>query len=360
MLAFTAAAQAQSDPIASGSTDLHLKKGMQRKLANNGIDIVGLGATSVTGSKIGLVVREGQLDPTNVQGQLEERGGFKLTLNRRGVPFTAIEVNTVRGAVYAKVAGARMQIGTFATPSSTREGFGTRLKAGQLVLNEKVANRISNRLGLKGSKRIKGGRVLSNLFAIAQPGTVTLLPQGSATLALNQVTAAKLKAKGVEVPAGLTPVAPATTPAQFNFQLPITSGNMQLSPTTGGGEVGTSGGVQILKSTKTLSPQLQLKAFILNLSASSGTAELEINPNPPFGGNTGRSFGVSLTIPDNAVVANPTTRQFEVKGVEAKLQSGAASILNNVLNQPAPAPPASSDFVIGDPLGTFTITAQAQ
>lgn len=360
MLAFATAAQAAGDEIASGATDLHLKKGMARKLANNQIQILGLGATGVSGNKIGLVVREGKLDPTNAQGQLQTRGGFKLALGRRGVPVTAVEVNTVRGAVYAKVAGTRMQLGTFAAPSTAREGFGVRAKAGQLVLTQNVANRISNRLGLKGSHRIGGGRVLSNLFVAAQPRSVTLLPQGSASIALNAATVAKFKAKGVEVPGGFNPVAPATEPSPLAFQLPIGGGTIALNTSSAAGQVETAGGIQILKSTKTLSPLVAIKALSIDLSSKSGSAEFEITPAPPFAGNTGRSFGVSLTVPNGAMTTNPTTRQIEVKGVEAKLQANAVETLNSVFNQPAPAPPASSNFIVGDPLGTLTLTAQAQ
>jgi hypothetical protein len=360
MLALAAAAQAAANPVASGVTDLHLKSGMQRKLSNLGVDVLGLGATSVSGNKIGLVVSAGKLDPTNAQGELENRGGFKLALGRRGVPVTDVEVDTERGVVIAQVAGARMSLGTFSSPSTSREGFGARLKAGQLMLSENFATRVSNRLGLQGGRRIAGGRVLSNLFVAAQPRTVTLLPQGSASLTANSATVAKFKAKGVEVPAGFSAIAPATEPSSLVFGLPITGGEMQLNSSTGAGQVETAGGIQILKSTKTLSPQVALKAFSIDLTAKSASAEFEITPAPPFAGNTGRSFGVSLVVPNGALVANPTTRQIEVKGVEAKLEAAAVSTLNAVLNQPAPAPPGSSNFIVGDPLGTFTLIAQAQ
>jgi hypothetical protein len=359
MLALSAAAaSAASSEIASGATDLHLKQGMQRKLANNGIAILGLGATSVGGNKIGLVVSEGKLDPANAQGELETRGGFKFALGRRGVPVTDVEVNTARGAVIARVAGTRMQFATFSSPATAREGFGARLKAGQLVLTQNTATRISNRLGLQGSRRIAGGRVLSNLFVAAQPRTVTLLPQGSATLTMNSATLAKFKAKGVEVPAGFSPVAPGTQPASLAFQLPVTGGSMQLGFSAG--QIATAGGVQITKTTKTLSPQVVVKGFELDLTGHSASAEFELLPTPQFAGNTGRSFAVALVVPNGATVANPTTRQIEVKGVEATLQANAVETLNNVLNQPAPAPPVSSNFVVGDPLGTFNLVLQAE
>jgi hypothetical protein len=359
LLGLAASAQAARDPIASGTTDLHMKKGFARKLANLQIEVLGLGATGVSGNKIGLKVLEGELDPTNVQGQLTQRGGFKLALGGRGVPVTKVVVNTVKSTVFAQVAGARMQFATFPTPNAAREGFGSSFKAGQLTLTEKAATRISNRLGLKGSRRI-GSRVISNLFATAQPRSVTLVPQGSATLTLNAATLVKFKAKGVAVPGGFTPVAPATEPTPLAFQLPIGSGEIVLGSSTGAGKVTTTGGIQILKSTKTLSPKLVLKSLNIDLTGKSATAELEISPTPPFAGNVGRSFGLTITVPNGGVVTNPTTRQIEINGAEARLQSNAASVLNSVLNQPPPEPPPASNFVVGDPLGTFTIIAQAQ
>jgi hypothetical protein len=177
-------------------------------------------------------------------------------------------------------------------------------------------------------------------------------------LTASAATLAKFKAKGIDVPGGFSALAPATEPTSLSFQLPISGGSIFLGSSAG--KVGTAGGVQILKSTKTLSPKVAVKNFSIDLTAQSASAELEITPAPPFAGDTGRSFLVSLVLPSAAVVANPTTRQIEVKGVEARLQAGTASTLNNVFNQPAPAPPSTSDFGVGDPLGTFVITAQAQ
>ena len=74
--------------------------------------------------------------------------------------------------------GLHMQLATFANSIATREGFGANFKATQLVLTEKATRRISNRLALRGDKRLKPGRVISNLYSSAQPKTVTLLPQG--------------------------------------------------------------------------------------------------------------------------------------------------------------------------------------
>lgn len=359
-LAFAATASAAPrDPIASGNTDLHMKKGMLRKLGNLGVTVqaIGTGATS-SGSKIGLSVRDGMLDPTDVKGFLETRGGFKLQLGNRGVPVTQLTVNTVKGAVYAKIAKARMQLGILTPPTFAREGFGANFKAVKLSLTEKATRRISNRLGLRGSKRLNPGRVLSNLYSTAQPETVTVLSQGNATLTGNASTLGKFAAKGVKVPEGFTALAPATKPNPTSFAFPIAGGT--LAPNASKGMVELAGGVQILKDTDSLDPTMRLSDVQVDFAAKAATVQLEILPNPPFPGAAGRTAFVDVVLPPNSVVANPVARTISIQGAEARLQASAASTLNDVFNQPAPAPPSSSNFVVGDPLGTFSMELQAR
>lgn len=354
----TTASAAPRDPIASGTTDLHMKKGMLRKLGNLGVTVqaIGTGATS-SGSKIGLAVRDGMLDPTDAKGFLENRGGFKLQLGNRGVPVTQLTVNTAKGIVFAKIAKARMQLGVLTPPTFGREGFGANLKAVKLSLTEKAVRRISNRLGLRGSKRLNPGRVLSNLYSTAQPETVTLLPQGNAILTGNAATLGKFAAKGVKVPEGFSALAPAKSTAS-SFEFPITGGT--LAPDANKGAVETVGGVQILKDTDSLDPTVRLSNVQVDFAAKTVTVQLEILPKPPFPGAAGRTALVDMVLPPNSVSANPVARTISIQGAEARLQAGAASTLNDVFNQPAPAPPPSSNFVVGDPLGTFSMQVQAR
>lgn len=357
-LVFAASASAARDPIAGGVTDLHMKNGFVKKLGNLGVSVQPVGAGSVSGRKIGLPVRDGKLNPTNVLGFLNASGGFKLQLGNRGVPVTQLTVNTVKGAVYAKVAKARMQIGTFTPPSFEREGFGANFKSGKLTLNEKATRRISNRLGLQGSKRLNPGRVLSNLYSAAQPETVTVLAQGSASLTGNAATLAKFPAKGVKVPEGITPIAPATQTTPTTFALPIAGGT--LAPDASQGTVETVGGLQILKDTDSLDPTMRVSNVQVDFATKTATVELEILPSPPFPGKAGRTPLLDVVLPPNAVVVNPVARTITIQNAEARLQAPAASTLNDVFNQPAPPPPPSSNFVVGDPLGTFSMTVQAR
>ena len=355
LLAFVPAANAARDPISGGTTDLHLKKGFVKKLTNLGIGLAGVGTGQVNGGAISLPVTEGMFDPTNAQGHITSPGGFQLVRGARSVAISDVEANTVQGYVRASVAGAKMKLGTFANPTIGREGFGARVKAGQLILTQNAANRISNKLGLQGSQRINS-RVMSNEFNITVPATVTILGQGEATLEGAPAAFKKFAEKGVEVPKGINPIAPAKSPKAGSFSFPVTGGT--VTPDATSGQVTTSGGVEILKKGKTSSPQVKITNIWLELQQKTATVELEILPTP---GQTGRSSIVELVFPTNSINTNQTTRQIAIQKAEAKLQGPAATTLNTVFNAgDEKAPPASSEFAAGDPFGTFSMVLQAQ
>jgi hypothetical protein len=355
LLAFVPAANAARDPISGGTTDLHLKKGFLKKLTNLGVGLAGVSTGQVNGGAISLPVTEGMFDPTNAQGHITSPGGFQLVKGSRSVPITGVEANTVHGFLRATIAGAHMQLGTFSNLTTGREGFGARVKAGQLVLTQKAANRISNKLGLQGSQRINS-RVMSNEFNITVPSTVTILGQGEATLEGAPAAFKKFAEKGVQIPQGINPIAPAKSPKAGIFTFPITGGI--VTPNATSGQVTTVGGVEILKKGKTASPQMKITNVFLELQQKTATVELEILPTP---GQTGRSSIVELVFPANSITTNQTTRQITIQKAEAKLQAPAATTLNTVFNAgDEKAPPASSEFAAGELFGTFSVTLQAQ
>jgi hypothetical protein len=357
-LAFVPAASAARDPIAGGTTDLHLKKGFVKKLTNLGVGVAPVGTGAVSGNKLSAPVAEGMFDPTTAQGHITSPGGFQLVLGARTVPITDLEVNTVHAFVRAEIAGAHMQLGTFGTPTTGREGFGARIKAGKLTLTQKAATRISNKLGLQGARRINQ-RVMSNEFSTTVPSSLTLLAQNEATLEASATTLKKLVEKGVDASSGIKPIAPAKNSKVTNFTFPIAGGTLATNYTTG--QVSTTGGVEIVKKGKTFSPTMKIANIQVEFAQKTATVELEITPVPPFPGATGRSSIVDLVFPANSIQSNPTTRQVTVKGAEAKLQAVAATTLNQVFNQgDEKAPPASSEFVAGELFGTFSMVLQAQ
>jgi hypothetical protein len=358
LLAFVPAASAARDPISGGTTDFHLKQGFVKKLTNLGVGLAGVSTGQTSGNKITLPVTEGMFDPTVGQGHFTSPGGFQLVKGSRAVAITGVEVNTVHNFVRATVAGAHMQLGTFGTPTLGREGFGARIKAGQLTLTQKAATRISNKLGLQGSQRINQ-RVMSNEFSITSPSSLTILGQNEATLEVSAGTLKKFVEKGVDASSGIKPIAPAKNSKVTNFTFPISGGTLATNYTTG--QVTSTGGVEIVKKGKTLSPTMKITNVWVEFAQKTATVELEITPVPPFPGATGRSSIVEIAFPANAIQSNPTTRQVTIKGAEAKLQAVAAATLNQVFNQgDEKAPPASSEFAAGELFGTFSMTLQAQ
>lgn len=358
LLAFVPAASAARDPISGGTTDLHLKKGFVKKLTNLGVGLVGVSTGQVSGNKIGLPVAEGMFDPTNAQGHITSPGGFQLVRGARSVAITGIEVNTVHSFVRANIAGAHMQLGTFGQLTTGREGFGARIKASQLTLTQKAATRISNKLGLQGGRRINQ-RVMSNEFSITSPSSLTILGQNEATFEGATAAFKKFAEKGVDASSGIKPIAPAKNSKVTNFTFPISGGTLATNYTSG--QISTTGGIEILKKGKTLSPLMKITNIQVEFAQKTATVEIEITPNPPFPGQTGRSSIVDLVFPANSIQSNPTTRQITVKGAEAKLQAVAAATLNQVFNQGGEkTPPASSEFAAGELFGTFSMTLQAQ
>ncbi len=223
LLAFVPAANAARDPISGGTTDLHMKSGFLKKLTNLGIGVAGVSTGQVGGSKISLPVSEGMFDPTTAQGHFKSPGGWQFVKGAHSVPITGVEVNTVRGALYGTISGAHMMFATLSPITAGREGFGARIKAGQLTLTQKAATRISNKLGLQGSQRINQ-RVMSNEFSITSPSTLTILGQNEATLEANAKTLGKFAEKGVVLASGIKPIAPAKNTKVTNFTFPITGG----------------------------------------------------------------------------------------------------------------------------------------
>ena len=358
LLAMAPAALAARDPLGAGGTDYHFKKGFVRKLSNLGVTVSTLGNASLTGNKLSQTYLEGKVDPTTGLGFVEQRGGFKLSLGQRGVPVTKVTVNTAKGIVYATVAKAHMELGTLSELVTSREGFGANVKTVKLALSEKATRRISNRLGLQGSKRLNAGRVMSNTYTVAQPSTVTLLPKGSASLVGDLGTFKKFAEKGVKVPAGISAIAPATKPTPVSFEFPITGGTLATDGTDG--TVQTSGGVQILKEAEPFSPTMKLANIQVDFKAKTATVEIELLPAPPLPGAVGRSSIADVTLPANSVSADPNTRTITIVDAEAKLQAVAAATLNDVFNQPSGETPASSNFLVGDPFGKFSLVGYAQ
>ena len=263
LLAFAPFASATSDPVASGTTTLTLKKGFEKKLDNNDIRVVKWGSGKVKNRNITLGVTGGSLDPLTGEGTTEQGGGFKFKYGKRTVPITELTIDRTGKSAYAKVANARMKIGFLGKYSYAREGFGVNVNAGTLKLTGKAAKRINNKLGMNKQKPIKGGRVISNAYSTTQPKTVAVLAEGNATLVLSPSALKKISQVGPEFPPAsgehpfavkLSPIDPtkvvSLSPVTAAF--PISGGTM--GPTAEAGVLETAGGLQLTQNLEALGP----------------------------------------------------------------------------------------------------------
>jgi hypothetical protein len=383
LLAFAPVASATSDPLASGTTTLTVKKGFKKKLNRKKIKLLKWGSGKVKNRNVTLAVTGGSLDPTTGEGTTEQGGGFKFRYRKRTVPITELTIDRTGKAAYAKVANARMKLGFLGKYSYAREGFGVNVNAGKLKLTGKAARRINNKLGMKKQKPLKGGDAMSNAYSETQPKTVAVLPTGNATLNLSAAALKKLAHVGTPpYPEGFSPVevklstiepttivSPGPPPT---VAFPIGGGT--ISPLASAGTIQTVGGLKLVQDLESLGAgvtTLTMKNIWVDMGTNVATVEVAIeNPKNPKAnlGNLGRSSIADISLAGATVRSDSTAHTVTVENATATLQAVTAATLNSVFieglekdSEGNPTPFAGQEkFAAGDPLGTVSFTAQTQ
>jgi hypothetical protein len=210
-----------------------------------------------------------------------------------------------------------------------------------------------------------------------QPSTVTLLPTGATNLALAKAALEKLASVGPDIggkhpfevklsllpPASVVGFSGEGTPiAAF----PITGGN--IAPTATAGVVQHSGGIKLEQDLEAAGPNekgqtvLEMTNIWLDLGTKTASVEVTItNPKTPEA-NLGPLGRVSIAdIQLSGVTTDAAARTVTVSG-SATLQAVTASTLNAVFIEPIEKSTGEpqAKFAAGDPLGTFSFTAQTQ
>jgi hypothetical protein len=392
LLAFAPFASAAPDPVVSGSTTLTLNNGLAKSLQKNGVKVLKVSPATVKGKKITLPVSGGSLDPLSGQGTLTHTGGIKFKLGKKTASLTNLELNTTTASLSAKVGKKTLKVASVKGFSFTRNGFGVDLNVTKLKLTGKAAQELNKALAqpVKKTKKAKKGKgkastsktkkapkaqplfkanqVLGGSTSTTQPGTVAVVPGGSATLTTSLPTVTKLAKVGVEI--GIVPpttVVAAGPPPAFAF--PIAGGT--ISPTATAGTVQTSGGLKLTQDLEKLgaigagTTTMTLGNIWVDLGTKAATVEVSVE-NPKVAkanlGNLGRSSIADITLTGATVTADPATRTVSVQNAGATLQAVTAEVLNSVFITPieeATKTPQEK-FAPGDPLGTFSFTAQTQ
>lgn len=375
LLAFAPFASAAADPVASGSATVTLNNGFFKTLKKQGVKIRKIGAAKVKGKKATFPVTGGEMDPITGAGTLNLGGGIKFQAGKRKAPVKALVVNTTKKGLFGKVAGKNMKLAKIAGYTFTRAGFGVALTIKKLKLTGAAAKRLNKKLGFKQApKPFKGNRLMGKANAEEQPSTVAIVPGGNTALALSKAALDKLKNVGPEIggehpfEVKLSLIPPATVLGISGEGTPIAgfpiSGG-SISPTATAGTVQHTGGIKLVQDLEAAGPNgkgqttLEMNNIWLDLTTKTASVEVTItNPKTPEA-NLGPLGRVSIAdIQLTGASADAVTRRVSVSGT-ATLQAVTAATLNAVFVEPIEGK-GKGTFAAGDPLGSFSFTAQTQ
>jgi len=361
-------ASAASDPLASGTTTITLNKNLFKKLKKSGVKAIKVSPGTIKARRVTLPVSGGSLDPTNGQGTIEQGGGIKFKHGKKSAVVKLLVLNTTSKSLKAKVAGKSMKLASVSGLSSARNGFGANVTIGSTKLTSKAAKQLNKKLGFTGKQAkkapFKGGKGLGSGLSETQPKTVTVLPSGNATLATSLATDIKLAKVGIKIET----VAPATEPVPIpppSYAFPISGGT--IAPNAEGGVLQTTGGLRLVQQfAPSVETKMTLNAIWVDLGAKTATVEVTVESegiDPKLNlGPLGRSSIANISLTGATVKSDPSARTVSVENATATLQAVTAETLNSVFVGPFEAitKTKAEPFVEGDPLGTFSFTAQTQ
>jgi hypothetical protein len=368
LLAVAPFASAASDPLASGTTTLTLNKNLFKKLKKAGVKTIKVSPGTVKVRTVTLPVLGGSLDPTNGLGTIEQSGGIKFKHGKKSAVVKTIVVDTTTSSINANVAGKNMKLASVSGVSAARNGFGANVTIGSTKLTGKAAKQLNKKLGFTGKQAnkapFKGGKGMGSALSETQPKTVTVLPGGNASLVTSLATDKKL----ASVLVGIETVAPTTETAPLppTFAFPITGGT--IAPNATSGIVQTGGGLklhQVFVPTE-VETTMTLSAIYVDLGAKTATVEVTVESkgiDPKLNlGPLGRSSIANISLTGATIKSDPSARTVSVENASATLQAVTAETLNSVFVTPFEAITKSKaeHFVEGDPLGSFSFTAQTQ
>jgi hypothetical protein len=371
LLALAGTASAGQDELKGGSAVLQLQNSRGLKL---------------TPKTLTLPVAGGAVDPVDGSGTVQVSGGFKA---KRGKGKAKVKIITLtlganggRGSITAKV--GKDFVGNFGTLSGgtvARNGWGATISniratvagKGAKALNKAFSPRKRKGAGKSAKGGVKAGQPLGTIASITtEPRSVEVVP-GSGELVLhtqavppgpfvNKLTPHCIDPLPTGSPAGVAPIAPATTSGLggTDYHFPVTGGS--AAPDFSAGELFTAGGQTITKNSSTLNPAgcsggppvgSQLRstdlsvAFDLNFIKSVATL--------PDGTTLPRAPLAGIDFSTGTRSVDPATKTVTISGATVTLAGLAAPILNQTFPNATSDP--ANDFAGGDLIGTIDLTA---
>jgi hypothetical protein len=329
LFAFAPLASAAPDPVAKGSATVTLNNGWTNYLKTFGIKIQKVGSTKVKGQKVTFKVTGGEMDPTNGLGKLTLGGGLKFKAGKKTATANGLVLNTGKSSLEGKVSGKKVKLAKTSGLSYKRNGFGVNVNLKKLQLTNAAAQQLNKALGMsKGKpKPFLKNKVIGKSASLDQPKTVTLVPGGAMTVALNSELATKLNNAQVKIE---TLTGTTTLPGN-TYSFPITGGT--FAPTGTAGTVLSAGGLSLVQKLSiagnSLNTNITLGAFSYDLQAKTITVEVSATSTASKElnlGALGRSSVADVTI--GGVIADPNTRSVAVQNSSAVLQVVSGEVLN--------------------------------
>ena len=399
LLAFVPFASAAPDPVASGSATVTLNKGFTNYLKTFGIKVQKIAPAKLSGRKATFTVTGGEMDPTNGQGTVNLGGGLQFKAGKKKAKVKALVINTTKKGLFANVAGKKLKLATLAGWSYARSGFGVSLTVKKLKLTKSAAKQLNKKTGYaKGKpKPFIGNKLIGSAAATEEPATVTIVPGNNVVFDANNELLKKLK----EVKTDVETIAPTTQKGLTTFEFPISGGN--IAPAATAGVVQTSGGLKLFQklpksATENLETTITLGNFYVDLSAKTISVEVVASSNASDKlnlGALGRSSIADLNLTGATVTTDAVNRKVTVQNASATLQPVSAEVLNGFVSvykawiegvttlktcealpgkcaepaekeiaaakaKEAGEAAAKNEIHSGDPLGTFSFTAQTQ
>ena len=341
---------AAPNPLASGTTTIQLSTSFTKVLKRAGIKLTALAPLKVSGAKIILPVESGFLDSDSGRGEINDAGRLKLKGPKGAVIMRNFVVKTSSTPLYAFVKGAHIKLTSGSGLTLPHEGFGSGVTYKALKLTHNFAERLNSTLHLKGT--FKQGLDFGTVKSMTQPASVAIAPTGKLSLRPDAATFAKLEARHVAI----NPVFPAElSSGLFNFPL-IPAGS--IAPNASSGTLRSGGSLELLRlydEGKEGFGQVTVHEIWLNLTEHDATAELDVEPVPPFKGKQLMAAVLGLETGAASVSAEPTARKISVSGITATLDPLLATTLNEAL-----ARGEGEVFKPGEALGTLSFNASAE
>jgi hypothetical protein len=337
-------AGADYDPVSAGVTKLTFDRTFLAALKRSGVEVAAGSPARLVGGTISLPVTGGKLDPTNGQGTVEHDGAIVFRAGKRRIPIRDLQLKTTqRGSpLSAKVGGSQLKLGTATGLTVRRAGFGAKARIAGLALSSKLATRLGKKLRRKGV--FGEGMSMGRSSTVAQPETITLLGNGAVALTLDPGLEEKLRSLFVAV----NPIFPAEHVGAA-FTLPLTGGAISLDGSLG--TIQTAGALEFIQLG---GGQVFWQDAALQLASQIASAELDVQPSPPYVGKVEGAPIAGLMLA-SAPVVNPGPRTVAVANAVLTLDASTAATFNEVF-----AKPQSRDgvFAAGETLGSISFTAQ--